>query len=132
MRRLSIVSVAALMVLACGENGPDFSVQAVVTVSPTVAGYSCEIRWQGFASDSTTRADVSLFEMYSDSTQVLVPLGPNVYQRTFHGNVDISWAGGVRPPPDLTALRWMVWENGTVLIQDDTAAVQGWPSCATP
>jgi len=133
MRRLSIIATCLLAAAACGENGPGFSVHAVVTVSPTVAAYACELRWEGFASDSTTRADVSLFEMYADSVQLLVPLGPNVYQRTFHGYTDIRWAGGQRPaPPGMTGLRWMVWKYGTTLIADDTAAIQGWPTCTSP
>ena len=133
MRRPSIGAVGLLAALACGENGPDFSVHAVVTVSQTVAPYSCEFQWEGFASDATTRADVSLFEQYSDSVQLLVPVGPNVYQHTFHGHTSIAWAGDQRrAPAEITGLRWMVWKYGTVLIADDTVSVHGWPTCTSP
>ena len=130
--RLGIVT-ASILATACGENGPDFSVRAVVTVSPTVQAYACAFRWEGFASDSTTRADVTLFELYSDGVPILVPLGPNVYQQSFHGYTDIRWAGGERRAPvEMTGLRWMVWKYGTTLIADDTAPVQGWPTCTSP
>jgi hypothetical protein len=128
-----IVAAAAILGAACGENGPGFAVRAVVTVSKTVAPYSCEFQWEGIASDLTTRADVSLFELYSDSVHVLVPLGPNVYQQTFHGRTQINWAGDQRRAPvEITGLRWMIWKDGTVLIADDTVSVTGWPTCSSP
>jgi len=134
MRRLSIIAIGVLAAAACGENGPGFSVHAVVTVLPTVAPYTCAFGWEGFASDTTTRADVTLFELYADSVSMLVPLGPNyLYQKTFYGYTDIRWAGGQRrAPPAMTGLRWMVWKDGTILIADDTVAVHGWPTCTSP
>jgi len=133
MLRFYGITACLLAVAACGENGPGFSVRAVVTVSPTVQAYACQFRWQGFVSDSGIRADVTLFELYSDSVPILVPLGPNVYQRTFHGYTDVQWTGGERRAPvEMTGLRWMVWKDGTVLIADDTVSVQGWPTCTSP
>jgi hypothetical protein len=131
--RFPIIAAGMLAAAACGENGPDFSVRAVVTVFPIVAPYACAFRWEGFASDSTTRADVTLFELYSDGAPILVPLGPNVYQQTFHGYTDITWAGAQRRAPiEMTGLRWMIWKYGTVLVVDDTVPVQGWPTCSAP
>ena len=127
-----MIVACILAVAACGENGPGYSVRVVFTVSP--ADSNCHLQWEGFASDSTTRVDVTLLEMYADSVPFLVPIGPNPdFQFIFHGYTDIRWDGPSRGSSvEITGVWWRLWEDGTDLIADDTARIQGWPTCSSP
>ena len=133
MLRFYGITACLLAVAACGENGPGFSARGVLTVS--LAGSRCHFRWQGFVSDSTTRVDVSLYEMYADFQPALVSIAPDsVLQYAFRGYVDIGWDGPNRStPPEMTGVHWSLWKDGTTLIPGyTTASVHGWPTCTSP
>jgi hypothetical protein len=129
--RAILLAACLVAAAACGENGPGFWARGVLTVSP--AGSMCHFRWQGFVSDSTTRVDVSLLEMYADFQPALVPID-SVLQYAFHGHADIGWDGpGRSSPAEITGVHWSLWKDGTTLIPGyTTAPVHGWPTCSSP
>lgn len=132
VRALKIMTACALAAAACGENGPGFSVRGFVSASPNDTG--CSFRWEGIASDSTTRVDVTLLELYADGVPNLVPIMPeNVLQLPFYGHRVINWDGAFAASPrEVTGVWWRVWQYGTDLIAQDTVPVHGWPTCSSP